>query len=321
VPQLIIREFKKQDAEGVIECARLSFADQFEVEGYDPEIWRKIINRRYSISGKTLFFILRLLNREPIKFFVAETDGKPIGTAMVEKRGRIGYIQTVMVHPDFRRKGTATQLMKTAINYIKSRKLNKAILHVLSENYPAKILYQKLGFNTFETIQYLTARVDSLPNTTNPKAVKVRDFRKSDLDPVYDLIRMAREPERLKVYDFNKADLETSTWQRLARIGNSRRTVAEKDNKIVGYATTMYTTTGVAGRITNIEVHPEMVSERIEEQFIQISTDYLKTRGTKTVLVTVPLARDAIIERLTSLGFKKSYAMEGMVLTPLDSKK
>jgi N-acetylglutamate synthase-like GNAT family acetyltransferase len=149
----------------------------------------------------------------------------------------------------------------------------------------------------------------------------VRDFRKSDLDPVYDLIRMAREPERLKVYDFNKADLETSTWQRLARIGNSRRTVAEKDNKIVGYATTMYTTTGVAGRITNIEVHPEMVSERIEEQFIQISTDYLKTRGTKTVLVTVPLARDAIIERLTSLGFKKSYAMEGMVLTPLDSKK
>ena len=319
MPQLIIREFKKQDLEDIIECAKLSFADQFEVEGYDPKIWRKMINRRFSVPGKTLFFILKLLNSEPIKFFVAEADGKPIGTAMVEKRGKIGYIETVMVHPNFRRKGTATQLMKTAINYVQKRKSNKALLHVLSENHPAKNLYQKLGFKKFETIQYLSARVDSLPNITDSKAIEVRVFRKSDLDPVYDLVRMSREPERLRVYDFKKTDLKTSPWQRVVRMGSSRKIVAVKDNKIVGYATAMFTTVGIAGRITNIEVHPEMVSEGIEEQLIQNGTDFLKTLGTKTLLVIAPLGRDATIERLTSLGFKKSYAMEGMVLEQLDS--
>jgi len=318
VKQLIIREFEKQDLEEVLESIKQSFSNQFEVEGYDPEIWRKIVNRRFSIPGKVLFIILKLLNKEPIKFFVADADGKPVGTAMVEKHGKIGYIETVMVHPDFRQKGIATDLMKTAIDCLKKRKLNKAILHVLSDNHPAKNLYQKLGFKKFEDTQYLTAHIETLTNPRNISA-EVRNFRKSDLDEVYDLIRTSREPERLSVYDFEKTDLKTSLWQQVFRIGTSRKTVAVKDAKIVGYATTVFTSTRLVGRITSIEAYLEMVSEGIEERLIQDGVDYLKTRGSKTVLVTVPLARKRIIERLVSLGFKKSYVMEGMVLESLDS--
>lgn len=275
-----IREFKKQDLEEVLECVKQSFSSQFEVEGYDPEIWRKIVNRRFSIPGKVFFSILKLLNKEPIKFLIADADGKPVGTAMVEKHGKIGYIETVMVHPDFRQKGIATDLMKTAINYLKKRKLNKAILHVLSDNHPAKNLYQKLVFKKFEDIQYLTAHIETL---TNPKNIstEVRNFRKSDVDEVYHLIRMSREPERLSVYDFKKTDLKTSLWQQVFRIGTSRKTVAAKDAKIVGYATTVFTTARLVGRITNIEVHPEMVPEGIEERLIQDGVDYLKTRWLK----------------------------------------
>jgi ribosomal protein S18 acetylase RimI-like enzyme len=315
----MIREFKQQDLEDVLECARLSFSNQFEVEGYDPEIWRKMIKRRYGIFGKTLFFILRLFNREPIKFYVAEADGKPVGTTMVEKRGKIGYIASVMVHPDFRRKGIASQLMKTAINYIRNRKLNKALLHVLSENHPAKKLYEKLGFRKFEEMQYLTAQVNSLPSMKSKEAVEVRLFEKSDLDSVYNLIRISREPERLRIYDFQKNDLKTSLWQRVARIGTLRKIVAVNGNKIVGYGTVAFATKGMAGRITNVEAHSETASEGIEEQLVQNGADYLRTLGTKTLLVLVPLARSAVIERLTKLGFNKSYAMEGMVLEQLDA--
>jgi hypothetical protein len=57
-----------------------------------------------------------------------------------------------------------------------------------------------------------------------------------------------------------------------------------------------------------------MVSEGIEEELIRVGVNHIKSSGTKTVLMTVPLAREGLIQRLEALGFKKRLVMEGMVL-------
>jgi len=220
----------------------------------------------------------------------------------------------VMVHPDSRRKGVATELMKTAIDHIRKRKLSKAILQVSSINNPAKGLYQKLGFKKFDDTVYLTADVDSLSSLERVERIQVRDFQKSDIDGVYELIKRSRDSNWLKVHDFEKNDLKTSLWSRIARMSTLKRIVAVKDEKIVGYASLSYTTPKEAGRIVSIEVSPEMVSKGIEEELIRVGVNYLKLSGTKTVLATVPLTSEELIERLGNLGFKKRFVMEGMVL-------
>jgi len=311
---LIIRDFRKEDINDVIECARASFVEEFEVEGVDPDVWRKMVRRRFSIPGRILFGFLRLFDNEPMKFFVADVDGKVIGTTMVTKRRKIGLVETVMVHPNFRRKGIATELMKTAINYVRKRKFARAVLQVLSTNNSAKSLYQKLGFKKFDDTIRLTIDMDSLPNSERTEGIQVRDFRRSYINEVYELIRNSRDPNWLMMYDFRKKDLKTSFWDRVARMSSTKKVVATKDEKIVGYARLSYTTAKEAGRISGLEVSPEMISKGIEEELIRAGVNHVKPSGTKTILVAAPLTREGLIKRLEVLGFKKRFVVEGMVL-------
>jgi ribosomal protein S18 acetylase RimI-like enzyme len=311
---LIIRDFREKDFDGIVELAKKSFVEEFEIGGFDPDVWRHAVHRRFSISGRLFFGFLGLFNREPLRFFVAEVDGKIVGTTMVTVQRRVGYISTVMVHPDFRRKGIATALMKTAINNVQKRKSAKTVLHVVSTNDSAKDLYLKLGLKKFDDTFYLTADVDSLPNLDKAEAIQVRAFQKSDLDTVYTLIKSSRDPNWLKVYDFKKGDLKNSFWNRLFRMSTMKRIVAVKEGEIVGYASASYTTAKETARIANIDVFPEMTSNGIEEELIRASVDFIKPSGAKKVLAIVPLTKGNLIKKLETLGFKKWIALEGMVL-------
>lgn len=311
---ITIRDFAKKDIDEVIECAKESFVEELEIEGFDPEGWRKLVKRRFSLFGKTLFVFFRLLNREPFKFFVADVDGKAVGTTVVTKLRNIGYIQLVMMHPHFRRKGIAYELMRTAIEFIQRRGFAKAILHVSATNDAAKNLYNKLGFKKFEDIVYLTADVDFITGFESSRGVQIREFAKSDTDTVYDIIRRSREPNAFNVYNIQKSDLRSSLWERIISMSKSKRTVAIKDANIVGYSSSSWTSTMEAGRIRNIDVMPGTASQEIEEILVKEGVDFIKSSGTKTVLITLPQAREVLIRRLENLGFRKRFFTEGMVL-------
>jgi len=311
---MIIRDFRKGDLEDVIECTIKSFADEFEIMGFDPDVWRKMVRRRFAITGRVLFGLFRLLDREPIKFFVADVDGRVVGTTMLNRRRNSCYISTVMVRPDFRRKGIAASLLKTAIDYAQKRELPKAILQVSSTNDAAKPLYRKLGFEKFEETLYFTADVDSLLGSERAEGVQVRDFEKPDEDAVYELIKRSRDQKSLEVYNFQKKDLRTSFWNRMARMASVKKIVAVKDEKIVGYASVSCTSKKEAGRVTSLDVSPEMTSKGIEEELLWAGASYAKSFGTKTVLVIVPLRNEELVERLEGLGLRKQIVMEGMLL-------
>lgn len=311
---MIIRDFRKEDIEAVIECAAESFKDEFEVEGFDPNLWRKMVQRRFSIFGRMLFGIFRLFDKEPIKMFIADVDGKAVGTTMVTRRGNIGYIHAVMVNPNFRRKGIATELMRAAIKDIQNRRMARAILQVLSANDAAKSLYQKLGFQKFDATIHLTANLDSLPNLEKVEGVQVRELQESDINAVYNLIRSLNDPSWLRIYDFKMNDLKTPVWSRIFRMGIVKDFVAVKDEKIVGYASLSCTTAKMACQITRLDVSPNEDAMGIEEELIKACVSYVKPLGTKRILVKVQLTRESLIEKLTALGFKKQFVAEGMVL-------
>jgi len=291
-----------------------SFADEFEIMGFDPDIWRKMVHRRFAITGRALFGLFRLLDRAPIKFFIADVDGRVVGTTMLNRLRNSCSLSTVMVHPDFRRKGIAASLLKTAIDYARKRRLGKAILHMSSINDAAKNLYRKLGFVKFEESLYLTADVDSLLGSERAEGVQIRDFEKSDEDAVYELIKRSRDPKSLEVYNFQKKDLRTSFWNRMARMASVKKIVAVKDEKVVGYASVSCASKKEAGRVTSLDVSPEMTSKGIAEELLRAGASYAKSFGTKTVLVIIPLRNEELVERLEGLGLKKQIVMEGMLL-------
>jgi GNAT superfamily N-acetyltransferase len=64
-------------------------------------------------------------------------DGSKVG------EGRQGIIINVFTEPEWRRQGVATMLMKEIINWSKSERLDRLILHASDEG---RAIYERLGF-------------------------------------------------------------------------------------------------------------------------------------------------------------------------------
>jgi ribosomal protein S18 acetylase RimI-like enzyme len=284
---------------------------EFELTGFDPDHMKKMVNRMFGITGRVFLRLTKLLGKEPAKFLVAEASGRLVGTTVVSKQGRICYISTVMVHPDYRKKGIATGLMMQALDFVRKMK-KKAVLHVLSTNDTAKNLYRKLGFEEFEDKSYFVGNVDAFARPTEAEDVQIRDFRRNDMDAVHNLIRSSEDPTRLRIFGIEKKDLRTPFYKRIARIYAEKRIVALHNNRIVGYAHATWTTPEEAGRISNLQVSPEMRSKGIEEMLIHAGVEEIKRAGARRILATVPSERPDLVAVMRRLGLERSLDLEGM---------
>jgi ribosomal protein S18 acetylase RimI-like enzyme len=311
---VLIRNFRKSDLDDVLALLPVCFAREFEATGFDPSHVRDMVNRAYGKTGRLFLGLSRLFGKEPMKFFVAEVDSKVVGTTIVTSRGKMGYIQTVMVHPDYRRKGVATELLKTATAYLQRRGMRRGVLHVESTNTPAMGAYVKLGFRQFEHTRQLIGETGSLSALQDTTEITTRAFQKDDLDDVYNLIRGSEDPTRLRIHDFTKADLKTSLLQRLFHFSTQTQIVAMLDGKIVGYAETSYTTPKEAGSIRSIQAVAENRSREVERELISAAIEKIRKGGVNRIRVMVATTQQALIETLKNMGFKESLLMDGMFI-------
>ena len=94
----------------------------------------------------------RLIAFEPEGCFVAQYDGRDVGTVTVTAyEKRFGWVGMALVHPDMRRKGIGTTLLMHGIRYLEK----KGVMVVkLDATATGKQLYQTIGF----TDEYLLER-------------------------------------------------------------------------------------------------------------------------------------------------------------------
>ena len=96
----------------------------------------------------------RFLNRNPTTCFVAEEGNQIVGVILAGNDGRRGYIYHTAVHPDYRHRGIATDLLTAAINALKEQGINKAALVVFSKNQDGNRFWEKMGFTVREDLVY-----------------------------------------------------------------------------------------------------------------------------------------------------------------------
>ncbi|HSM25556.1 MAG TPA: GNAT family N-acetyltransferase, partial [Anaerolineaceae bacterium] len=62
------------------------------------------------------------------------------------QKQKIGYTEYIFVCPPWRRRGIATALITTALQYLKDHGIDFAQLQVKTENRDALRLYEKIGY-------------------------------------------------------------------------------------------------------------------------------------------------------------------------------
>ncbi len=94
--------------------------------------------------NQTLADWQRFLTCEPGGCFVAEIDGAPAGTATCTCYGtELGWIGMLLVHPDRRRRGIGSALMRHCLAYLENRGVACIKLDATPLGQP---LYEQLGF-------------------------------------------------------------------------------------------------------------------------------------------------------------------------------
>jgi GNAT superfamily N-acetyltransferase len=100
--------------------------------------------RRLENWNQTPADLKRFLDYEPRGCFLARLDGEAVGTVTTTTYGQeLGWIGMMLVHPEFRRRGIASALMKTSLDYLNE----KGIACIKLDATPAgKPVYERLGF-------------------------------------------------------------------------------------------------------------------------------------------------------------------------------
>jgi ribosomal protein S18 acetylase RimI-like enzyme len=95
----------------------------------------------------------RYLARNPGLSFIAEADGRVVGCAMCGHDGRRGYLQHVVVEPDYRRRGIARALVERCLDGLAQLGIAKTHLDVLATNAGAHAYWANRGWQRRDDIQ------------------------------------------------------------------------------------------------------------------------------------------------------------------------
>jgi len=308
-----IRDFRKSDLSDILTVARLSFAEEFELIGFDPNYIKKTVDKVFGVQGRVFIGLSKLFGKEPFRLLVAEISKKIVGTTMITRQGKIAYLSTIMVHPLNRRKGIARRLVTHALEYARNERMKRAVLHVVTTNLPAKSLYSTLGFRDFEKIEHLIAHADMISLPARIKGVDLRAFHEKDTSSVYDLVTVSEDPVHLEIFGLKRSDLKTNFIERVFSFATKNQLVAERDDRVVGYGEIGYTTADQAAEIRNVQVSPQMKAAGIEEMLIYSEICTIKKVGVTKFLAAVSKQKPELIAAFERLGFEKRSELDGMV--------
>ena len=93
------------------------------------------------------------------RFLFARVDDKYIGSILVTHDGRKGWINRVVVLPQYRHKGIARKLVEAGEHWLKEQGIGIFACHIEGYNDDSFEAFKKMGYIPFEGIRYLTKRM------------------------------------------------------------------------------------------------------------------------------------------------------------------
>ena len=121
--------------------------------------------------NQTLADWKRFLAYQPDGCFVAEWEGAPAGTVTTTSYGKeLAWIGMVIVHPDFRRRGIATALVKAAIEYLRDCGVRCIKLDATPDGVE---VYERLGFQAEYDLSRWEGTLEALKKDYSDKVLSL----------------------------------------------------------------------------------------------------------------------------------------------------
>ena len=98
--------------------------------------------------------LAKYLRRNPTTSFVAEDNGKIVGTILAGHDGRRGLFHHVSVLPEYQKQGIGKMLVDNAMDALGKEGITKVLLVVFKDNDNGNAFWEHLGFTVREDLYY-----------------------------------------------------------------------------------------------------------------------------------------------------------------------
>jgi mycothiol synthase len=178
----------------------LGLLNLLEIRGFtqdkDEEIWIGLLNQAFSdyhdrrpLTLDDMMNMEKSPNFDATGMLIAEFDGKPVGCVNAyvdkERREKKGFIQSLGVIPDFRRRGIGRELLKKAIGSLMERGMEYAEITIEENRVVCKKLVESMGFTPIRIFSMMAIDLtQSLSNIGENKRASMRTLNKDSLEDV-----------------------------------------------------------------------------------------------------------------------------------------
>jgi mycothiol synthase len=173
--------------------------------------------------------------------YIAEVDGTPVGTAdgYVDRRRPepLGFLGGPAVLPEYRRRGIGFALANRALDYLRSKKMERVMSGCGDWNKPGRALLDKLGFEPVRRSSLMRRPLTDLPSGIGENHEVEVELRGTTDEDVALFTRLSNATFKEHFAHRDDTEEERGFWMRnIGKMGlEVRRTVASLGSEPVGF--------------------------------------------------------------------------------------
>jgi len=154
--QVRVRPFVASNVTEIVELSLLAWEPVFE--SFEKVLGPSVFSILYPDWRKTQAEGVEGACRATDKYhtLVAQVDGRVVGFLSYELKGETGEVVLLAVHPEYQRRGIATQLNQAALDAMKAAGVKMAVAETGGEegHAAARRAYEKVGYTGLPLVRY-----------------------------------------------------------------------------------------------------------------------------------------------------------------------
>ncbi|MFQ5344294.1 MAG: GNAT family N-acetyltransferase [Anaerolineae bacterium] len=306
-----------RDLKQVVDLLRIAFPEEL---GRPEAAWLRDVEILGAL--KPLIWLANQFNMALGGFFygfVWIEEGRVVGNVTISRLTPQNWlISNVAVHPDFRRRGIARDLMDASVDWIAGRNARWVTLEVRRENVPAKSLYFDMGFLLVEgTTELERHGAEQTSRIAPPDGYRLRPARLDDAPQMFELARRVTPALAQRIEPIRQEEY---------RVGRLDR-VAEGVRQFLGLpATLRWVATDAGGHLVallkvqvggyrqqlHLLIHPDLHGA-LEEALVTRGLDALAGRR-GVIRAQIDADHTEAIVALEAQGFREIRTLDRMAL-------
>lgn len=303
--EIVVRRIRKKDFAQFFKVLQRAFGREIEIVGLDLQRLFRIV-KFYNLID-VLFRILDAMKIHPPAILVAISKREVVGGVHIVPSGnKIWTIDSLVVDPNFRRRGLGALLVSEALKYVWNGRGKKALAYVRADNLPGLKIRKRLRGRLFDERVLMIYRLDEISVHKFQSAFSIREVEPKDAFRIYQLCQTF-DCKKMREFQLTSRNFLYSTSERvMSGLGLlfSKKWVLEEKGRVIGYGHVTYTSPKEAAKIETFCLLSSTRMSNLATLLLNKIFSNLQERGIKKVVASLSEESKEMIEIFKSLGFE-----------------